>query len=253
MNKKILVLAGTKDGREIIENFWGKKYDITASVATELGKSYLNSYEGLKIHQGRMNQKELADYISEQQFDVIVDVSHPYALELSKNAMAACKQTGTIYVRYERKRTNCKGLHFSDYEQTVSYLNQTSGKILLTTGTNRLEEFLKIKNWKFRIVVRVLNQKESIEKCLALGFDSDQIICENGPFSIEENLQHIQKYKIEILVTKDGGVAGGMEEKGKAAEKAGISFVIIDRPFCHYENEFQDLQRMMNWIEGEGI
>ena len=44
------------------------------------------------------------------------------------------------------------------------------------------------------------------------------------------NLALLREFKCRFLVTKDGGKAGGMEEKLEASRAAGVRTLLIDRP-----------------------
>lgn len=249
--KKILVFAGTKDGRELIEKLLSKKYNISASVATQLGASYLLQYHNLIVHTGSMNQKEMMSYFIAEQFDIIIDASHPYAENVSVNIIQCCKDTGILYVRLERFTSEFSGtiIKVNCYEQAVNSLNRIKGNILITTGTNHLEEYKKIKDWQKRVVLRVLDQPVSIEKCLLAGFYPDFIIAENGPFSMEQNLEQIKKYNIKVLFTKDSGKTGGTQEKAEAADKASIPLVVLERPVIKYPNMFHTADEVLQFVE----
>ena len=51
-----------------------------------------------------------------------------------------------------------------------------------------------------------------------------------GPFTRAMNEATIAQYRIEWLVTKDGGGPGGFEAKAAAAAAAGARLVVIRRP-----------------------
>lgn len=51
-----------------------------------------------------------------------------------------------------------------------------------------------------------------------------------GPFSHRLNLALMEQFAISVLVTKDGGEAGGMPEKLSAAREHGAKVVVIRRP-----------------------
>ena len=51
-----------------------------------------------------------------------------------------------------------------------------------------------------------------------------------GPFSAEMNEAVLKEFNCRFLVTKDGGRAGGFEEKLEAARRAGAQTVVIRRP-----------------------
>ena len=51
-----------------------------------------------------------------------------------------------------------------------------------------------------------------------------------GPFREELNRALIHQFQIRWLVTKDGGSAGGFEEKIRAARSSGCGIIVIRRP-----------------------
>ena len=76
---KICVFAGTTEGRELIEFLCTQQADITACVATEYGQTLLEPRENLTVFARRMNQTEMAELLAREQFDLVIDATHPYA------------------------------------------------------------------------------------------------------------------------------------------------------------------------------
>ena len=99
---------------------------------------------------------------------------------------------------------------FADYESCVQALTDTSGNILLTTGSKELAVFAPLKE---RLFVRVLPGLESIGLCEKAGIRGKQILAMQGPFSEEMNLAMIHQFSIRYLVTKASGAHSGFQEK----------------------------------------
>ena len=78
--------------------------------------------------------------------------------------------------------------------------------------------------------LRVLPDPENIERCVSLGFDRAKIIALKGPFTLEQNKDHIRKSGAAVLVTKNSGAVGGYPEKVKAARECGIMLITLGRP-----------------------
>ncbi len=113
-------------------------------------------------------------------------------------------------------------------EQKAS-ADSKEGNILLTTGSKELGIFAS-KLDKNRLFVRVIPTESSIEKCRSEGIEESHIIALKGPFSEKTNIEHIRKYNIKYLVTKESGAGSGFSEKMSAAEKEGVEVFIIRRP-----------------------
>ena len=53
------------------------------------------------------------------------------------------------------------------------YLNQTSGAVLLTTGSKELAAYTNVEHFKERLYARVLPMTSVVEQCIALGFQGN--------------------------------------------------------------------------------
>ena len=98
----IFVAAGTQDGRELAGALLQAGYDVTASVVSSYGEKLLEQYPRLIINDKPLDEDALKDYIWQHDIRIFVDASHPYAANVSGNAMRACRATNIPYIRYER-------------------------------------------------------------------------------------------------------------------------------------------------------
>ena len=87
----IFVLAGTQDGRELVRLLLENGYDVAASVVSRYGGELLAHACGQKclINDKPLDEQALQAYMRTQQISLLVDASHPYAANVSRNAMAA--------------------------------------------------------------------------------------------------------------------------------------------------------------------
>lgn len=77
---------------------------------------------------------------------------------------------------------------------------------------------------------RVLPTREGIAACEGADIPHKNIIAMQGPFSYALNRALMEQFAIRFLVTKDGGAAGGFEEKARAAQDTGAQLIVIRRP-----------------------
>ena len=89
----ILVLSGTEEGKEIVRRLHESGLSLLTTVATEYGKKMFGQL-GLEAVclQGRLDANGFSRLIKERGIDTVIDATHPYAIEVSQNAMAACKK-----------------------------------------------------------------------------------------------------------------------------------------------------------------
>ncbi len=230
--KKLLIFAGTSEGRFLIDIIRGKAI-LTVRTATDYGKELLpESDETLTVSSGRMNLEEMIDLMRKGNFDCVIDTTHPYAQIVTENIIAAAEETETKYIRFLRgQQPYPKGVILVDsMDEAVDVLNEKSGNILMTLGSKELGRFTSVKDYEERIYARVLPMESVLTQCVEQGFKGKRLICMQGPFSKDMNKALIRHSSAKILVTKDTGKVGGFGEKLEAALEEGIEVLVVGRP-----------------------
>lgn len=223
---KILILGGTSDTRRFIETF---KEDFIVTVATDYGyESFSKDYPNQTVHI-RFTKESLKDFIAKYNIEKVIDTTHPFAKEITRTATSVCNAIGLPYEDHMRHVTDVSDIEgvvsFRTYSEAADYLKSDGIKsILLTTGSNALEQF---KDVIHKCYVRVLPYEASIEKCRKLGVEYKNIIAMQGPFSTEFNEALLREIKADALVTKMSGDRGGLNEKIEACRKTKTVCVVI--------------------------
>lgn len=229
---KLCIFAGTTEGRELAEFLSGQQVAVTACVATEYGQTLLAPSENLTVSARRMTRGEMAALFAEENYDLVVDATHPYASAVTENIFAACGETGTEYLRLLRRGGDAPedAVFVPDIPAAVAYLNTVEGNILLTTGSKELARFTGVTDFAGRVFARVLPMEDSLRLCREAGVQPSHILAMQGPFTQEMNTAMLRSVGAVYLVTKESGTAGGFEEKIAAAREAGAKLVVIGRP-----------------------
>ena len=255
--KKILIFAGTTEGRKLSEYLADAKIAHTICVATEYGEIVLENHPLVEVHKGRMNQDEMKEFMQNESFAAVVDATHPYAELVTKNIRTAAAEVGLNYLRLKRETAVTKEqagrVCFETNEACAKALEKVEGNILLTTGSKELAAYCVSKEVKERLYVRVLPGMESLELCQKQGICGKHIIAMQGPFSVELNEALIHQYKISCLVTKESGVSGGFQEKITAAERAGITVFSVGHKEEENGASFETVCRELEDICGQKI
>ena len=97
----ILLLAGTSDARLILQRLKENHAKVAVSVTTEYGAALLHEAADL-VNQNRLDACGLQQLFDDWDISLVVDATHPYAAEASKNALAATHAAGIPYYRFER-------------------------------------------------------------------------------------------------------------------------------------------------------
>ncbi|EKX99177.1 precorrin-6A reductase [Selenomonas sp. oral taxon 138] len=254
----IFTAAGTQDGREIVRRLCVAGYDVAASVVSSYGQQLLaeqrESGSGrLLINDTPLDEDGLRAFFTEHGVHVFVDATHPYAVNVSRNAMTACATAGIPYIRFERDLTDIsyENVHLvHSYEEASEVAARFGKNIFLTTGSRNLERFVKAKPLAdCTLIARVLPTAEVIALCEGLGLTPAQIIAMQGPFSRELNRSMYEKYQADVIITKNSGTIGGTDAKFQAAADLNLPVVVIDRPVLSYPHLAHSYEEVKAFVD----
>lgn len=250
----ILVLGGTKDGRDLAALLTEKGYPVVVSVFSDYGRDLIQLDKEL-VHTGPLDTDGFISFIGINHIHLIVDASHPYAINVSQNAMKACQSTGISYVRYERPKAPLPayhGLHVvHDYDEAAKMASVLGKVVFLTTGSRHLKLFKNTSCLQnHRLIARVLPEPSVLTECLSLGFKPKDIVAMQGPFSHNLNIALFQEYNTEVIITKNSGQIGGSDTKITAAMSLNLPLVMIDRPVIPYHNVVYDIENVIKFVRG---
>lgn len=232
---RVLLFGGTREGHLLAKTLVERGQQVTLSVATEYGERVLEpelrNHPLLAVHSGRLDEKQMEEWIAGGDFGLVIDATHPYAVLVTCQIREICKKLRLPLLRCLRPEQEERGsLEFEKMEAAVQWLDGQEGNILLTTGTKDLETFRSLRDFEERVYARVLPAVKSLEICLSFGLKGRHIIAMQGPFSMETNLSQLREFDCRFLVTKHTGSQGGYSQKLEAAKRAGAASLVIGRP-----------------------
>lgn len=252
--KKIVIFAGTTEGRRLSEILADAGIAHTVCVATEYGEIVMREQTDaetartkeqpfVSLHRGRMDREQMEEFLRNEGYEIVVDATHPYARVVTENIQSAVNTLRTteretqfpIYLRLEREIAETPEAedpavsirYFESNADCANVLENTEGNILLTTGSKELATYCASGRLHDRLYVRILPGRESLELCMEQGIKGRQILALQGPFSTEMNVAILKQYDIRHMVTKNSGRTGGYQEKLEAAKMLGILVYVI--------------------------
>ena len=252
--KKIVIFAGTTEGRRLSEILADAGIAHTVCVATEYGEIVMREQTDVEaartkeqpfvsLHRGRMDREQMEEFLRNEGYEIVVDATHPYARVVTENIQSAVNTLRTteretqfpIYLRLEREISETPEAedpdvsirYFESNADCAKALENTEGNILLTTGSKELATYCASGRLHDRLYVRILPGRESLELCMEQGIKGRQILALQGPFSTEMNAAILKQYDIRHMVTKNSGRTGGYQEKLEAAKMLGIPVYVI--------------------------
>lgn len=203
------------------------------SVVTSTGADMAADLQG-RILVKRMDRAQMQDYFIEAAIDIVIDASHPYAVQVTNNVVAVCQQMTLPLIRYERPAQGELAAHpllfkVADVVSACALAARFGPCVLLTTGSKQLAEYIAYLPEK-RIVARVLPTPEVIASCYQLGLSVNDIVALKGPFSFEMNTALYNHIKPDVMITKEAGIEGGFFNKVHSCLALDIPCIVIERP-----------------------
>ena len=89
--RRILVFAGTTEGRELVKFLNDFKVQVTVCTATEYGRTCIKEQKNVETLPGRLERAEIVSLIRKRGIELAVDATHPFAVQVTEYIHAACQ------------------------------------------------------------------------------------------------------------------------------------------------------------------
>ncbi len=204
---------------------------------------------GLRVWVGKIDASQMVNFCQQQHIIAIVDASHPYAKEVSQNAITVAAICNLPYLRYERPvveacASSANVIELASLDELLAGDYLEARRVLLTLGYQALPRF---QSWQERSILfaRILPRIKSLEVALASGFSANRIIALRPPITAQLERALWQQWKISVVVTKASGSAGGEDTKRMVAQELGITLIVIARPSITYPQKTSNLAEIL--------
>lgn len=247
---RIWLIGGTQESAQLATAIAQAQLDCTVSVTTEAAKTLYPPAPQLQVVVEKFNFDPLLEFLQAHRIVRILDASHPYAVEISRLAIAAATHLRIPYLRFERPAlvpTRAASNPVLDSFETLlqgDYL--ANQRVLLTIGYKPLPLF---KAWQNRatLFARILPSLVALEAALEAGFGPERLVALRPPVPLEIERAFWQHWQISLVVTKASGQSGGEDTKRAVATELGIPLVVIARPELSYPHQTSDLSTALNF------
>ena len=168
----------------------------------------------------------LARYLRDEQVDLLIDATHPYAAAISANAARAADSAGVRLLALRRapwrKVTGDNWIEVESVEEAVSALGDTPKRVFLALGRKELQPFVAAPQH-----IYLVRSVDSVDPPLAVPNAS--YIAARGPFSEDEDRALLARHNIEVIVAKNSGGAASYGKVG-AARALRLPVIMLKRP-----------------------
>lgn len=244
--RRLLILGGTGEAVDLAGRAaarFGDQVRITTSLAgrnadpvTPPGAIRIGGFGGVD---------GLRRYLEDAAIDLLVDATHPFATQISANAVAAARSSAAIprvaLVRPPwRPQPGDDWRIVDDAEEAAALLPSVGSVAFLTVGPGELAAFRSVEGVAFAI--RMIEPPAE-----PLTLQETVLILGKGPFDLENERALLQEHRIDVLVTKNSGGAA-TEAKLTAARAAQIPVLMIDRPPPPSGPRVKSVDAALDWI-----
>jgi len=226
---KVLILGGTGDALAVAEMLHQRGHKVITSLAGLTSNPTLP--KGRVISGGFGGAAGLADYLTDNKIDYLIDATHPFAVGMSKNAVAAAATTKIPLVRLIPPAfavpADAKWWRVASIDEAAARLPD-GATAFLTVGRQNLSPF--IARTDVRFLVRSIEVPD-----LELP-DNFKTIQGRPPFSRGDEIALMKHEGITHLVAKDSGSLH-TRAKLEAAYMLRIQVIMVNRPALPPANE----------------
>jgi len=240
---RVLILGGTTEASALARLLAGDaRFEATLSLA---GRTSEPKPQPIATRIGGFGGIDgLADFLHEQKIDAVVDATHPYAAQISANAVAACRRAGVPLVSLVRPawvpRPGDRWLTASGTEDAARALGSTPRRVFLSVGRQELHLFTAAPQHHY--VARLIErpQQTTLPPDLVL-------LQQRGPFDRDAEQRLLESEKIDVIVSKNSG-GSATYAKIEAAREIGLPVVMITRPNKPADHVVASAEEAVAWL-----
>lgn len=244
---RVLILGGTQEAFQLAEQ-----------LAAQGGVDFISSLAGRtreprkpkgEVRTGGFGGAEgLARYLGAERITHVVNATHPFAAQISANAVAAAGMAGVPLLRLLRPAWTAgpgdRWVGARHAAEAADLCRREGGRIFLTLGSGELDAFTEIHNAHF--LVRMVDAPER------LPLHDYRVITARGPFSLQDELRLLAEHHIGLIVAKNSG-GDATYAKIEAARRMGLPVVMIERPPIALDPRsaaVASVEDVMTWVTG---
>ncbi|MEM6657033.1 MAG: cobalt-precorrin-6A reductase [Pseudomonadota bacterium] len=242
----LLILGGTTEAGSLARAIAEQGIKATYSYA---GRVDTPRPQPLPVRVGGFGGRDgLVRYLRDNSVTHLVDATHPFAAQISRNAVAACEEAGVHLSALTRPRwvaqNGDRWRHVPSIPAAVAALAGPAQRVFLAVGRMHLAEFTEQSQHHY--LLRLVDRPDSIPLA---RYD---MVVARGPFSVEQDLALLQRHKIDLVVSKNAGGTGA-RAKLDAARALGLPVLMIDRPVLPQRRELSGVAQVLEWLAHSGV
>jgi precorrin-6A/cobalt-precorrin-6A reductase len=239
---RALILGGTTEAHALAEALAQAGVDAVYSYG---GRTRAPPGQPVPIRVGGFGGVSgLADYIAGENITHVIDATHPFAVEISRNAVAACAVSRTPLIALARapwvKSPGDVWIEVADIASAVAALPEKHARVFLAIGRQHIAPFGAKSQHVYTL--RFVDPPDG-----ALPLAGANVIVSRGPFLLAGELGLMRSRRIEWIVARNSGGAGA-RAKIDAARELRLPVIMIERPHLPDRLTVESVSDVMPWL-----
>jgi precorrin-6A/cobalt-precorrin-6A reductase len=238
----VLVLGGTLEASALARALADAGVNATLSY---MGRVDRPKPQPVPVRVGGFGGVEgLVAWLRDHGVTHLVDATHPFAAQMSGNAIAAAARTGVPLIALTRPAwqpgLGDRWTRVPDMEAAVAALAGPARRVMLAIGRMHLALFAAQPQHDY--LLRLVDPPKEPPP-----LPRHSVLVDRGPFSAQADRDLMVRHGIELVVSKNAGGAGSVS-KLQAARELGLPVLMIDRPVLPPRAEARTVGHVLDWI-----
>ena len=263
--RHLWLLTGTGEGHVFAKSLLKDGWKITVSVVSCRASI---PYEKLNLEQiligALIGEEEIRSVIlnarnNQDGFFCVIDLTHPFAKEITPTISKVCKELEQPFIRYERQLNNISNAFLINNLSDLGNYNLRNKSILLALGVRHLEEALiVVRGLGANSYARILANPESIKKTLSSSILKTNLAILNPLTSNDGEIEKalIRKWNINgVLCRQSGGKTERLWQR--VCSVMDIDLFLLKRPaklqYINSIDSYENLVKRLKSISMEKI
>ena len=240
---RVLLLGGTTEASQLARALNDAHVDAIFSYA---GRTNSPEAQPLPTRVGGFGGVAgLLAWLQAQRITHVVDATHPFAAQISGNAVQACAAAVVPLLALERPawvaQAGDQWQCVADIEAAVAALPHTPARVFLAIGRQNLLPFARCGQHHYLLRL--------VDAVPELPLPHAQAVIARGPFTVEGDRALLQEHGITHVVAKNSG-GSGAAAKLEAARTLGVPVIMINRPEVSERRTAATVAQVMQWLSG---
>lgn len=224
---RVLLLGGTSESWQLAALLAGRSdVIVVSSLAGRVSQPRVPT--GLVRLGGFGGVDGLIAYLKTDKIAAVIDATHPFAVRISQNAEAACKELPLPLIAFARpgwvKAEGDRWHEVEDFHAAARFVERVQGRVFLSIGKQELAAFADCRRATYLI--------RAIEQPLPPLPLHHRVVLERGPFDLDHERKLLCEHSIDVIVSKNSG-GTATYSKIAAARDLRLPVVMITRPRKH--------------------